>query len=103
MSSDYDKRLGSLAKRYDRERKLKKYYQYIVDEMISESEFENSVKVISTPWGIDYDYGMIYYNIALYSFEDYVHTNYGVSKGDESMELFSLFRQAVYDKIGYRD
>ena len=101
MSSDYDKRLGSLAKRYERERKLNKYHQYIVDEMISESEFENSVKVIWTPWGVDYDYEMIYYNEARYSFEDYVETNYGVSKGDESMELFSLFRQAVNDKIGY--
>lgn len=101
MSSNYDKHMGSLDKRYDRERKLKKYYQYIVDEMISESEFENTVKVIWTPWGVDYYYEMIYYNEARYSFEDYVYTNYGVSKGDESMELFSLFRQSVNDKIGY--
>ena len=99
MSSNYDKHLGSLANRYDRERKLKKYYQYIVDKMISKSEFEDTHKVISTPWDIDYYYGMIYYNEAKYSFEDYVYTNYGVSKGDESMELFSLFRQSVYDRI----
>lgn len=103
MGSDYDKHLGSLAKRYEREKKIDRYHQYIVDEMIEESEFENTYEVVVSPWGVDYYYSDILYYEGKYSFEDYVREKYGISSGKESMKLFSLYRQAVYDKTGYKD
>jgi len=77
-----------------------KYIKHIVDDMIYKSEFEDTHKVIWTPWGADYYYDDLNYYEGNYLFDDYVSTNYGISKGKESMMLWNIFTQEVMKKIG---
>jgi hypothetical protein len=35
-----------------------------------------------------------------YLFDEYVYTNYGISKGEEAMKLWNIFTKAVRKKIG---
>ena len=77
-----------------------KYLKHIVDDLISESEFEDTHKVIWTPWGADYYYDDLNYYEGNYLFDDYVSTNYGISKGKEAMTLWNVFTQAVRKKVG---
>ena len=81
-------------------KKLERYHKYIVDDMISKSEFEDTHKVIWTPWGADYYYDDLNYYEGNYLFEDYVYSNYGISKGKEAMMLWDMFTQEVNKKIG---
>jgi len=80
--------------------KIKRYHKYIVDDMISKSEFEDTHKVIWTPWEADYYYDDLNYYEGNYLFEDYVYINYGISKGKEAMMLWNMFTQEVNKKIG---
>ena len=79
-----------------------KYLKHIVDDMINKSEFEDTHKVIWTPWDIDYYYDELNYYEGNYLFEDYVYINYGISKGKEAMMLWNIFTQEVMKKIGYK-
>jgi len=81
-------------------KKLERYHKYIVDDMISKSEFEDTYRVIWTPWEADYYYDELNYYEGNYLFEDYVYTNYGISKGKEAMMLWDMFTQEVNKKIG---
>ena len=58
---------------------VKKYLKYIIDDMISKSEFEDTYRVVWTPWEADYYYDDLNYYVGNYLFEDYVYTNYGIS------------------------
>ena len=80
--------------------KIKRYHKYIVDDMINKSEFEDTHKVIWTPWEADYYYDDLNYYEGNYLFNDYVSTNYGISEGKEAMTLWNIFTQAVIKKVG---
>ena len=79
---------------------VKRYLKYIIDDMINKSEFEDTYRVIWTPWEADYYYDDLNYYEGNYLFDDYVYTNYGISKGKEAMMLWNIFTQAVKKKIG---
>lgn len=79
-----------------------RYIEHIVDELIYDSEFEDTYRVIWTPWEADYYYDELNYYEGNYLFERYMSEHYGIKGRKELDYIWRVFSDRVEKKVGIK-
>ena len=79
----------------DMHRGLQRYYNFIVNDLVTDTMLDKEMEVISTPWLVDYYFNDIYIGTM---FKQYIQKKFG-TKNPETHIIWDMYKIRMFEVI----